>query len=538
MHKNVFKERSLCISSDFSLDELNYLYDMGRELKEAWYHQGPDRQEKLAKFRINSPHTNDMMDPDFGIYDAFFEPSTRTDHSTKNAARFHFVKHLVFEPGKSSLNKEESYADTFMTLAGYYNKIFVLRTKLEGVCRWLSMKGREFYEQGKLEFVPAFINAGDGKHEHPTQELLDEFSFLEDNNWSRENIHIALIGDLLHGRTVHSKASGLKIFKNVKVDLVAPEQIQMPPYYVDKMRDNGYEVRFFESLEEYYASGDVATKQYFTRPQLERMGDEIIKIQDQLRNKVIFRKDFLNLLPENTYFYHPFPRHRVHPTIPEFVDTLPLNHYMEQSNNGKIMRIILMSALAGRIGNDFTGKTNEKTAYSDEFIKNVTPDVTKLKILKEGINPLENGVVIDHVSRGGTCPEKIWDYLFKIMGTMDFIKENGSCHVGESKADGAYKGIIFLPKSKGLTDSQLRKLSAITGGCTVNRIEDNSIARKMRLSLPPKVYGIEGTGCSNQNCISHHSHLQNVPAEFVTLKNGQLSCIYCDTPHEFRKIWI
>ncbi len=65
---------------------------------------------------------------------------------------------------------------------------------------------------------PAFINGGDGRHEHPTQELLDEFTFLEQNNFDNSHIRIALIGDLLHGRTVHSKVDGLKIFKNVEID--------------------------------------------------------------------------------------------------------------------------------------------------------------------------------------------------------------------------------------------------------------------------------------------------------------------------------
>ncbi len=379
---NLFKERSFCVSSDFSLDELNYLFNKGKALKNAWFSNSPERQNLLSEFRINNPHLGKYLDPDFGIYDAFFENSTRTDHSSKNAAKFHHINHLSFDPGKSSLSKSESYADTFMTLAGYNNKIFIIRTKLEGVCKWLDLKGIEFFSQGKLEFKPAFINAGDGKHEHPTQELLDGFTFLEDNDWDRAHIHIALIGDLLHGRTIHSKVDGLKIFKNVEVDLIAPEQIKLPEHYTKKMINNGFNVRTFESLAEYYAQNKIAKKQYFTRPQLERMGDEIIKIQNILRDKIIFKKEFLNKLPDNTYFYHPFPRHRVHPTIPEFLDVLPLNHYSKQSANGKIMRIILLSAIAGKIGSDFEGETVKQPEYSDSFIHDIAPDNLKKKVYK------------------------------------------------------------------------------------------------------------------------------------------------------------
>ncbi len=536
--KNLFKERSFCVSSDFSLDELNYLFDKGKELKEAWFSNSPDRQKMLSKFRINNPHLGDFLDPDFGIYDAFFENSTRTDHSTKNAAKFHHVNHLSFDPGKSSLSKSESYADTFMTLAGYNNKIFIIRTKLEGVCKWLDIKGTDFYTQGKLEFKPAFINAGDGKHEHPTQELLDDFTFLEDNNWGRDHIHIALIGDLLHGRTVHSKVDGLKIFQNVEVDLVAPEVLQMPEHYVEKMKKNGFKLRFFESLEEYYAQPKIARKQYFTRPQLERMGDEIIKIQHVLRDKIIFKKAYLDKLPENTFFYHPFPRHREHPTIPEFLDTLPLNHYSVQSTNGKIMRIILLSAISGKIGWDFEGETVPVQSYSDSFIKDIIPDQQKKKIYKEGINPLANGVVIDHISRGEKQALPIWNYLMKVMDRMDFIRYKGSIHVGESKKNpGMFKGIIFLPKVSALTESEMKKLSAITGGCTVNQIKDNKVEKKSQLSIPPRVYGIKGIGCKNINCISHESHIQNVPSEFLTESSGKMTCIYCDTPHSSKEIW-
>jgi len=535
---NLFKERSFCVSSDFSLDELNYLFDKGKAFKDAWFSNSPKRQNLLSEFRINNPHLGDYLDPDFGIYDAFFENSTRTDHSSKNAALFHHINHLSFDPGKSSISKSESYADTFMTLAGYNNKIFIIRTKLEGVCKWLKIKGEEFYSQGKLEFKPAFINAGDGKHEHPTQELLDDFTFLEDNNWNRSHIHIALIGDLLHGRTVHSKVEGLKIFNNVEVDLIAPEIIQMPEHYLLKMKDNGFKVRIFESLDEYYAQKNIAQKQYFTRPQLERMGDEIIKIQKTLRDKIIFKNEFLNKLPENTYFYHPFPRHREHPTIPEFLDTMPLNHYSKQSSNGKIMRIILLSAISGKIGWDFEGETVPVPHYSDSFIKDINPDNQKSKVYKEGINPLVNGVVIDHINSGEKNPYPIWNYLIKVMDRMEFTKYKGSIHVGESKKNpGSFKGIIFLPKAKTLSNSELKKLSAITGGCTVNQIKDNKIERKSKLSIPPRTYGIKGIGCKNINCISHESHIQNVPSEFITEPNGKMTCIYCDTPHISNEIW-
>jgi aspartate carbamoyltransferase len=109
-------------------------------------------------------------------------------------------------------------------------------------------------------------------HEHPTQELLDEYTFLDHNKQDRDHIHLVLEGDLKHGRTTHSKADGLKIFKDVEVDLIAPPGLEMPKEYMDKMTANNYKIQSFPSISEYLANKEnIAPIRYFTRPQLERM---------------------------------------------------------------------------------------------------------------------------------------------------------------------------------------------------------------------------------------------------------------------------
>lgn len=527
MSENVFKERSLCVASDLSIDEKKYIFEKTRLLKEAWK---SNNQETLDQFRIN--------DKNFGIYEVFLEDSTRTRESFRNAAEFHGVKLAMFNSDSSSFNKSESYLDGFMTLAGYRNQLFIIRSKLEGVCRWLERKGREFAERNGLSFVPTFINAGDGKHEHPTQELLDEFTLIEDNNWKTDSLHIALVGDLYHGRTVHSKADGLQIFDNVKVDLVAPSELAMPKQYIERMKQNGFQLREFNSLAEYLSQPDIANRFYFTRPQLERMGEDILKRQQELREKIIFKQEFIEKLPKNTYFYHPLPRHKAHPTIPTFLDNTPLNHWETQSINGMFVRIILLAATSGKIGEDFSGQTVIRTDYSDDFIQEVTPDNAKPKTLKEGINPLANGVVIDRFCRGES-KEDIWLYLFKAMKMMGFSHYKGSVGVGESKKEpGVYKGLIFLPEISELSDDEIKRLATITAGCTINFVKDNKVSRKLRLTSPPRIFNIEGTCCTNENCISFGAHAENVPPEFIRKGgNGTWECVYCGTPHRFKTIW-
>jgi len=528
MNRSIFEGRSLCVAADFSIDEKKYLFEKTRELKQAW--QNSD-QETLNRFRIDNS--------DFGIYEVFLEDSTRTRESFRNAAEFHRVKLAMFNSDSSSFNKSESYVDGFMTLAGYNNQVFIVRSKLEGVCRWLQIKGEAFAKRNHLPYKPAFINAGDGKHEHPTQELLDEFTLIEDNDWKTDNLHIALVGDLFHGRTVHSKAEGLKIFDSVKVDLVAPPELAMPKQYIDKMEANGFQIRVFDSLEEYLSQPEIASRFYFTRPQLERMGERILKRQDELREKITFKKEYIEKLPdpENTFFYHPLPRHKEHPTIPTFLDNTALNHWENQSINGMFVRIVLLAAVAGKVGEDFNGGTVSHKDYKDDFILEVTPDHTKTKVLKEGINPLSNGVVIDRFCRGES-PEDIWRYLSKTMHIMGFEKYRGSIGVGKSKnAKDIYKGLMFLPEIKELSASDVKRLAAVTAGCTVNTIKDNKVVKKQRLTAPPRIYKIEGTGCSNEACISHHTHSELVPPEFIRRDDNTLECFYCATPHKFKEIW-
>ena len=367
--------------------------------------------------------------------------------------------------------------------------------------------------------------------------MLDEFTLIEDNAGSIDHLHIALVGDLFHGRTVHSKAEGLTIFKEVKVDLIAPPELSMPQQYVNKMKNNGFEVRTFSSLQEYLGQPDTANRFYFTRPQLERMGEEILKRQHSLREAVTFRKDFLGKVKGDTFFYHPMPRHKVHPTIPTFLDKTPLNHWEGQSINGMFTRITLLAAVAGTIGGDYQGKSAVSPSYEDEFIVEKPPH-THTKVLKEGINPLTNGVVIDRFCRGES-KEQIWDYLFKTMNIMNFNRYRGSIGVGESKKEpGVYKGLIFLPETRNLSASEIRRLSAVTAGCTVNVIEDNRVVKKLQLSSPPRIYGIEGTCCPNESCISHPGHNENVTTEFIRQKNSALECVYCGTQTTFKNIWI
>lgn len=529
---NPFRGRSLTVIDDFSLDERLYLFEKTKELKKAITE---NNLEELEKFRINNN--------DFGVYEVFIEDSTRTKESFKNAAAFHRVKLKSLEAIYSSINKSESFADTFNTLCGYDNLIFIVRSRQEGLCRWLEENGKRYAQRNKMKQLPAFINAGDGKHEHPTQELLDEFTFIEKMNWSIESIHLALVGDLFHSRTIHSKADGLSIFKKVKLDLIAPPVLGMPEYYINKMKDNGFEIRIFDSIDSYINSNDTAPMWYFTRPQLERMGDAVLKRQEELRHKITFRKEFLDKIPKETIFYHPLPRHKEYPEIPTFLDTTPLNGWENQSANGKLIRIILLGLIAGKIGADFKGETkcNIEMPDTTDFIKEVPVNNGQNgqtgKDYAEGVKPILNGIVIDHICKGEK-EEDIRNHLARMIRVLELYGKGGEWISRSRTEPDKMKGLIFRPEYSEPGVKRLKQLAALAPDCTVNIIRDKKVVKKLRLSMPPKIYNFPNICCKNTDCISHPSHGESVPAEFIRITGDKFKCKFCENTHSFKEIWI
>jgi len=528
MAENVFKGRSLTVIEDLSIDERRYFFRKCYELKMAAI-RGDEK--KLDEFRIN--------DPNFGIYEVFLENSTRTKESFRNAANFHHAKVSELLTSGSSFSKGESYADTFNMLTGYDNTIFIVRSQVEGLCRWLDDQSADYTRRNNLPVKPAFINAGDGKHEHPTQELLDEFTFLEDNGMDFSSIHVALVGDLYHGRTVHSKADGLKLFDKVKVDLIAPPELAMPENYLEKMKENGFEVRVFGSIEEYLEKGDdIALMWYFTRPQLERMGERILQKQDILRESITFRREFMDKLPEGTRFYHPLPRHKEHPTIPTWLDSTPLNGWERQAINGMYARIILLALIAGKVGDDYVPaeRREEKKEEEDYIVKvDLSKRKDEKKVYSEGVHPIDNGIVIDHICRGEK-PDEIRTHMRLISSVLKIDAERGGEWISRG-SDGSFKGIIFRPGQHELSRRDMKRLAAVAPGCTLNIVKDGKIDAKYRMHMPPRVYNFDDLSCANEACISHPCQGENVPSLFYRTPDGLFACAFCGKTHSFKEIW-
>lgn len=226
----------------------------------------------------------------------FFEPSTRTRVSFGTA--FNLLGGAVRETtgiSNSALAKGESLFDTAQVLSGY-NDIICMRHPDAGSVTEFSKGSR----------VPV-INGGDGANEHPTQALLDLFTIqneLGNQNKSMNELSLTLIGDLKHGRTVHSLCQLLALYKGLKIQLISPQALAMPSQYIDQLSNAGHMVTIGEKLEDGLPQANIV---YQTRIQEERFGSqqEANLYRGQFRlNKAIYSQ----LCQKNTVIMHPLPR--------------------------------------------------------------------------------------------------------------------------------------------------------------------------------------------------------------------------------------
>ena len=518
-----FYGRSVSVVNDLTDDEQWYLYRKTAEIKAAVL-----EGREVSGYRFG--------DTELSVYLIFLEDSTRTKESFRNAALFHQATVSVFDSAHSSFNKNESLTDTLKMLVGYSRRsVFIIRSTVEGVTRALEAQIGDYCLKAGIE-PPSFLNAGDGRHEHPTQEFLDEFSFLEKKSWNRDSIHIALIGDLYFGRTVHSKADGLKIFRHVTVDLIAPPELALPDFYRQKMETSGFTIRVFSSIDAYLAQSEVADIWYFTRLQLERMGEEVLDKVERLKYAVTVRPDHLEQLPEGTKFYHPLPQNRIAPTIPDFVTPLPLNGWDEQSRNGYFTRITLIGMVVGCLGLDFEGKAKTTVEPADDFVEEGRINSHgKAAEYKTGIKPVDDGIVIDHIGMGRSV-EQIWKLLDKIRRNLQ-LNYLASMGVFSSVKSDVVKGLISIPDLPDLGFKKVKKLAALSPGCTLNIVRGKQVLRKYRLHMPPRIYNFAEIGCRNENCISHTKQHEGISPEFERRGEGFV-CRFCERPHSYDDIWM
>ncbi|PHH86406.1 hypothetical protein CDD83_10296 [Cordyceps sp. RAO-2017] len=252
----------------------------------------------------------------------FYEPSTRTSASFDAAMQRLGGRTVAVAAGQSSVQKGETLQDTLRTLACYGDAV-VLRHPDEG-----SVEVAERYSD-----VPV-INAGNGSGEHPTQAFLDLFTIREELG-TVQGLTITFVGDLRHGRTVHSLVRLLRHYQ-VRVQLVAPPGLELPEGVREELAASGKLRGEWAAL-----TGEVISRSdvlYCTRVQRERFGsgDEYERVRGAYR----VDNAALKHAKASMVVMHPLPRND---EVAEEVDFDQRAAYFRQMRYGLYCRMALLA---------------------------------------------------------------------------------------------------------------------------------------------------------------------------------------------------
>jgi aspartate carbamoyltransferase catalytic subunit len=263
----------------------------------------------------------------------FFEPSTRTRVSFGCA--FNLLGGQVRETADvntSSMSKGESLYDTARVISGYSDIIVMRHPQMGSVS-----------EFAKASRVPV-VNGGDGPNEHPSQALLDLYTIKKEllsNDRQIDGMNIAMIGDLKHGRTVHSLSQLLLLYDNITFTLISPPELKMPAEIVSELTAAGHDVIETEDMETGLNDNDTV---YLTRIQEERFTTKLEA--DIYRGRFRLNQSiYTRYCQPNTVIMHPLPRDSREEAneLDSDLNQHPNLAIFRQTDNGVVVRMALFA---------------------------------------------------------------------------------------------------------------------------------------------------------------------------------------------------
>lgn len=300
--------RHLMNPLDFSVEELDKLFALADDIE-----KDPAKYAHKCDSKI--------------LATCFYEPSTRTRLSFESAMTRLGGRVIGFsDAASSSASKGESVSDTIRIISCYAD-ICAMRHPKEGAPMVAAEKS----------LIPV-INAGDGGHQHPTQTLTD-LQTIRSLHGDLNNFTIGLCGDLKFGRTVHSLINALVRYEGIKFIFISPEELKIPDYVTDMLREKGIPFQEVIRLEDVMPELDLL---YMTRVQKERFFNEADYVR--LKDSFILDEKKLETARKDLCIMHPLPRVN---EIDTKVDDDPRACYFKQALYGKYVRMALIMTLLG-----------------------------------------------------------------------------------------------------------------------------------------------------------------------------------------------
>jgi aspartate carbamoyltransferase catalytic subunit len=263
------------------------------------------------------------------IFNLFFEPSTRTRTTFEIAAKRLSADVINLNIASSSQTKGETLLDTVANLAAMNADMFVVRHSQSGAAHLIAR------HVGPHIHV---VNAGDGRHAHPTQALLDMFTIRHyKGEFSR--LRVAIVGDVLHSRVARSEIHALTTLGVPEVRVIGPRTLI--PAQVERLG-----VRVFHDMSEGLREADVVM---MLRLQNERMDGALLPSAQEYFSCYGLTAKKLGLAKPDAIVMHPGPMNRgveIESAVADGAQSVIL----PQVTFGIAVRMAVMSMLAGNQG--------------------------------------------------------------------------------------------------------------------------------------------------------------------------------------------
>lgn len=269
------------------------------------------------------------------VCNLFFENSTRTRTTFEIAAKRLSADVISLNVNTSSQSKGETILDTVDNLIAMHADMFVVRHAQSGAAHFIA------------KHVPAHIhviNAGDGRHSHPTQGLLDVFT-IRKYKPDLHNLRIAIVGDVLHSRVARSEIHALTTLGVPEVRVIAPKTLL--PTEIEKMG-----VHVYHDMRAGLKDVDVVM---MLRLQNERMNGSLLPSAQEYAKTYGLTQEKLSLAKPDVIVLHPGPMNRG-VEIDSSVADGKQSVILPQVTYGIAIRMAVMSMLAG--GNAHQSLTN------------------------------------------------------------------------------------------------------------------------------------------------------------------------------------
>lgn len=260
------------------------------------------------------------------VANLFFENSTRTHSTFELAAQRLSADILNLNISTSSTKKGETLKDTLMTLRAMHSDMFIVRHEMSGAPHFIAS-----------EVTPdvAVINAGDGRHAHPTQAMLDMLT-IRQKKGDFSQLKVAIVGDILHSRVARSQIQAMRILGIPDIRVVAP--LTLLPRSIESLG-----VKVFTELTPGIRDVDVII---MLRLQKERMQSALLPNESEFYKLYGLSRERLAYAKPDAIVMHPGPINRGVEIESEVADG-PQSVILNQVTNGLAVRMAVMSMAMG-----------------------------------------------------------------------------------------------------------------------------------------------------------------------------------------------